>query len=102
KRKNTFARGVLGESLLERVEGRVLDVLRRVEVRLADRKRDDIFSRCFELIRTLGGGESRRRFDRKNGLAQIQHIIPIGDTSSCPPLFKKVEHTNSTRTAHHL
>ncbi len=55
--------GVLGEALVDRRDGGILDVLRRIEVRFAGPQSDDVLALGFQFGRTRGDSESGRGLD---------------------------------------
>jgi hypothetical protein len=67
-------RSVLGETLVDRSNRRILDVLRRIEIRFAGPQPDDVFTLCFELRRTRSDSEGGRRLDRLYAGGESQDI----------------------------
>jgi len=60
---------------MDRVDGRVLDVLRRVEIRLTGAEADDVAAFGFERSGTRGDGKSRGGLDSLNAIREI-HWFP--------------------------
>jgi hypothetical protein len=59
QRRGAADRGILGHPRADRLDGRILDVLRGVEVGLAGSQADDVLALGLELIGTGGDRESR-------------------------------------------
>ena len=66
-------RRVLGLAAADRIDRRLLDVVGRVEIRLADREADDIDARGFQLARLLGHRDGRGRLHPREGVGEKAH-----------------------------
>ncbi len=63
QRRRAAHRGVLGETLVDRGNRRILDVLRRIEIRFARAQTDDVLAFRLQLCRACGNGKGRGGLD---------------------------------------
>ena len=99
---STADRGIFGEPLVNGGDRRILDVLRRVEIRLARAEPDDILAFCLESGRARGNGERRRGLDGLNALREIHDdVLTHADQARVikfkPEICQKMEPANYTR-----
>jgi hypothetical protein len=64
-----------GAPALDRLDRGLLDVVRRVEIRLAGAEADHVAARLFERARLVGHRDGGRRLDARHGLGQEGHRI---------------------------
>ncbi len=61
--RDTIYGRIFGVPGFNRPDGRLLDVFRRIEIRLTCTQPDDILSRCLEFARLVGHSNGRRWLD---------------------------------------
>jgi hypothetical protein len=78
QRRDARHRGVTGEAGIDRIDGRLLDVLRRVEVGLACAKADDVLAFGAQLRCPRGDRQGRRRLDPLHPLRKFHATVLSG------------------------
>ncbi len=77
QRRDAQHRRIFGFPALNRGDRRLLDVVRRVEIGLADRQRDDVAALRFEVARLLRHRDRRGRLNAGKGVGDKGHGLEV-------------------------